>query len=184
MATGLRFNSAADVFKAFPTVSEDILTPPADVSPLDYLRGLGASATPEEAITFCAYLLPRREAVWWACQCIMAFPALQGPNDGPLLELTERWVRDPDEETRTACMEAASKVQPMTPAGWAAMAVAWTGNMTANAEFPMQAPDHLTAKAVNVAILGTLAGVPASERSQTLSAFLDGGIMLATRKEA
>ncbi|TIW09783.1 MAG: hypothetical protein E5V81_30335, partial [Mesorhizobium sp.] len=33
-------------------------------------RALLAGRVPEEAVTFCAYLLPERAAVWWGHECL------------------------------------------------------------------------------------------------------------------
>ena len=53
---------------------------------------------PEEAITFCAYLLPGRAAVWWAHECLSQLAELLGDRDLELLALVhyllQLWVLD------------------------------------------------------------------------------------------
>ena len=70
--TRVRFATAIDLFETFPEVSKTIGVPPTDKPPLDFLRGLSAQGRLEDAVTFCAYLLPRREAVWWSCASVRA----------------------------------------------------------------------------------------------------------------
>src|SRR6184192_1446688 len=81
----LRFATARQVFEAFPTASSDIEAKPSDTEPLAFLQSLLRGPTPEDAVSFCAYLLPRREAVWWACRCIRALEQPLGEADEKLL---------------------------------------------------------------------------------------------------
>ena len=60
----LRFSTAAEVYEAFPTLRDEMAAAASEDPPVPFLEGLVATPTPEDAITFCAYLLPRREAVW------------------------------------------------------------------------------------------------------------------------
>ena len=50
----LRFSSAQQVFEAFPSALDDIEQAPADIDPLVFIRQLLDSATPEDAVGFCA----------------------------------------------------------------------------------------------------------------------------------
>ena len=72
MSSRIRFTSARNVFEAFPDLGRVVAAPAGDPAPLDYARELMASPTPTDSIAFIAYLLPRREAVWWAIQCVRA----------------------------------------------------------------------------------------------------------------
>ena len=59
----------------------DIEAKPSDQSPVAYLPRPGAAVRrPTTRIAFCAYLLPRREAVWWACQCVRALIGRSRPK--------------------------------------------------------------------------------------------------------
>src|SRR5579864_6955197 len=100
MSSRIRFTTARNVFEAFPDL-RPMAPPPADESPpLDYARRLLASPRPAEAIAFLAFLLPRREAVWWARQCVVA---LLGPSaDDAALRAADAWVREPEEQNRLA----------------------------------------------------------------------------------
>src|SRR5215472_14360491 len=96
----LRFAAARDVFEAFPSAHKDITTAPSDQPPIAYLRELAKGQTPDDALAFCAYLLPRREAVWWASQCVRALLGEPTAADEAALQAAEAWVREPAEANR------------------------------------------------------------------------------------
>jgi hypothetical protein len=180
MSEGLRFSTAKDVFEAYPTAGEDITAGPSDMPVIDYARALAASATPENAITFCAYMLRTRVAVWWGHQCLNALPETLSQQDRELLDLAEAWVREPADETRNAALAAGMEAPTKTPAAWVALAAGWSGgSMLPPDATPVPPPSHLTPKAVNAAVLSVLARVPAAQRAQTLRRFVEMGLQLA-----
>jgi hypothetical protein len=162
-----RFTSAQQVYDAFETAREDIEAPPSESDPMAFIRQLLDGPTPEDTISFCAYLLPRREAVWWACRTIREFSV---PDDPPLLELAEQWVRLPEEKNRKAALAAANAARVKGPCAWAAYGAGWSGgSMTDNSEHPVRPPAYLTAKAVRASILTVLAEAPPKERHSRVS---------------
>ena len=98
MISRIRFADASDVFEAFPSLELYAPRPSGSVAPLDHARALLASRRPSTALVFLAHLLPRREAVWWGCQCVSAVLGAAAKNEG--LRLALLWVRDPDETLR------------------------------------------------------------------------------------
>jgi hypothetical protein len=145
-----------------------------------FLRGLLKSDTPEDAVAFCAYLLPRREAVWWACQCVRSLMAARSPAEEEALAAAESWVREPEEGRRRTALDLGSNGDRSAPTTWAALAAAWSGgSMTPPDQPPAPCPPHLTAKAVRAAVLTSLARVPVRERAERLNACLEEGIRLA-----
>ena len=102
MSDRLRFTTARQVFEAFPTAASDIEVSPADEAPLDFARKLLAPSRRFESIVYLAYLLPRREAVWWGCQCVRA---ISGDKSDDALLAAEAGSRDPDETTRRAALD-------------------------------------------------------------------------------
>src|SRR5687768_14291358 len=100
MAPRIRFNTARDLFQAFPVALEDMDARPTDRPSLEFLEDLAAGRTPEDAITFSAYLLAPREAVWWGHQALTLLADRVEPEDVDLLAAAENWVRQPDEERR------------------------------------------------------------------------------------
>ncbi|PSJ56995.1 DUF6931 family protein [Kumtagia ephedrae] len=179
MSNRLRFNTAKELFETFPTASEDMTAEPADRPSLDYLRALVSSPTPEDAITFCAYLLPRRVAVWWGHQCLVNLPEGLATRDRDLLTAAEEWVREPEEERRYAALDAGMASPVKTPGAWIALAAGWSGGSMAPAGMaPVVPPPHLTARAVNAAVLSAVARVPLKQRAAVLSACVSMGIQM------
>jgi hypothetical protein len=182
MSQRLRFSTARDLFKAFPTANEDIATPPADRPALDFMADLAAGPTPEDSVTFCAYLLPKREAVWWAHECLAGVGELLSPEDHEMLALAERWVRYPEEDERCAVLNAGMAGAAKTPGVWVALAAGWSGgSMLPPDAAPVEPPPSLTAKAVNAGVLSALARVDRKSRAATLKLFVNMGMQLLTR---
>jgi hypothetical protein len=176
----IRFTTARDVFEAFPAAQGDITAPPTDAPTLAFLAALARSDTPEDAVAFCAYILPRREAVWWACQCVRSLSGVRDGAGGAGLKAAEHWVREPEEERRRDALEIGMGGDRGDPTTWLALAAAWSGgSMTAEPQAPVLAPPHLTAKAVKAAVLTALARVPLKERQASLSACLREGLKIA-----
>lgn len=179
MTNRVRFNTARELFETFPTASEDISAVPTEQPSLDYLRGLVASPTAENAITFCAYLLPRRVAVWWGHQCLANLPDCLTEQDQSLLGLAEDWVREPEEERRYAALDAGMAAAVKTPGAWIALAAGWSGgSMTGPGMAPVPPPAYLTARAVNAGILSAVARVPIKQRAAVLSGCVSMGIKM------
>jgi hypothetical protein len=178
MASRLRFTNARQLFDSFPTLGEDVAAQPSDASPLEFARGLLLSPTPEDAVTFCAYLLPRREAVWWACQCVGTLAA--GSRSSKPLQAAESWVREPEEDRRRAALTIGMASKPDEAASWTALAAGWAGGSLApEGADPIPPPQHLTAKAVRAAVLLALATVSAKERGRALAACIDACLSFA-----
>lgn len=179
MSNRLRFNTASELFDAFPTASQDISAKAAPQPSLDYLRGLLGSQTPEDAVTFAAYLLPRRAAVWWGHQCLMNIPESLQEDDRRLLQFAEDWVREPEEDRRYAALDAGMSAPVKTPGAWIALAAGWSGGSLAPAGMaPVVPPAYLTARGVNAGVLSAIARVPLKQRAAVLSACVSMGIHL------
>ncbi len=175
----IRFATARQVFDAFPTAASEIEAKPADIEPLAYLESLLRGPTPEDGISFLAYLLPRREAVWWACQCIRAIEQPLGEADNKLLAIAETWVREPEESNRRAALRAGEGVALTSSAAWAVLAAAWSGgSMVEGLERPVPPPNYLTAQAVRAAVLTALARVPTQARAKQLAMSVQGAMKL------
>lgn len=170
--TVIRFETARDVFDAFPTIADDLVATPSDSASLGYLRALLASETPEDAITFCAYVLPKREAVWWTCRCLRLLEV--PPGETPALLAAEAWVQSPDERNQRAALAEASRSDSGAAATWAAFGAGWSGgNLADEGQPPVPAPPHLTAKAVRAAVLMAIAAGPMPQRRDRLGACVE-----------
>jgi hypothetical protein len=182
MSERLRFITARDLFDAFPSATEDMAASPSDRPSLDFVNGLVAGPTPEDGITFCAYLLSKREAVWWGRQCLNRIPDMLDADDHEMLALAENWVRYPDEDQRNAALNAGMASRTKTPGVWIALAAGWSGGSMLDPDAAsVVPPPYLTAKAVNAGILSALARVDRKARGGTLRAFVGMGVQLASR---
>ena len=175
----LRFATARQVFDAFPTAASEIEAKPADAEPLAFLESLLRGPTPEDGISFLAYLLPRREAVWWACQCIRGIEQPLGEADNKLIAIAEAWVREPEETNRQAALRAGERVPLGNSAAWVVLAAAWSGgSMVEGPERLVPPPNYLTAQAVRAAVLTALARVPMHARAKQLASSVDSAMKL------
>jgi|GraSoiStandDraft_4_1057263.scaffolds.fasta_scaffold990661_2 hypothetical protein len=169
----IRFTTTHDLFEAFPAARDDIRAKPSDDPPLVFMRKLIESETPEDAVAVCAYMLPRREAVWWACQCVRALGGARSSEEEQALKAAEDWVRDPGEERRREALRIGSEGSRNSPTSWLALAAAWSGgNMMPPGQPAVSAPAHMTAKASRAAVLTALAAIPVKQRRGRLVACL------------
>src|ERR1700674_3454978 len=114
----LRFATARALYETFPEVTKKIGAAPTDQPPIDFLNALTSQGKVADAVTFCAYLLPRREAVWWACASARA---LLGPiprERGAGLAAAEAWVYEPDDKHRHAALEIGTNGDSNDPLTW------------------------------------------------------------------
>jgi len=178
----IRFTTARQVFEAYPIAASDIKTPPLNAEwPLIFAKRL-LSIRPAEAVAFCAYLLPRREAVWWGVSCVRV---LERGEADPALKAAEAWVRDPDETTRLAALRIGGFANKRSPTTWLANAAAWSGgNINPGGPVPIPARPHLTAKTVNAALILAIAQRAASEQQPLMVAFAEAAIRFAEGGEA
>jgi len=175
MSARLRFTTARQVFEAFPTAATDIDMLPGDEAPLEFARKLLARANRFDAVVYAAYLLPRREAVWWGCQCVRA---IGGDKADAALLAAEAWVRDPEEATRRAALDIAASGDTQVASTWLAMAAGHSGGSVAP-EGAHQVAASPQATAVNVKA-GVILAIAQSQPPQ-LSAWIDACVEAALR---
>jgi hypothetical protein len=155
------------------------LPAPEGRSPQEFLSGLMAAGSFNEAVQFISFALPRREAVWWACRCVRS--ALREPVP-PLVMCAvlaaEAWVRQPTEQHRREAMACAQATDFRSPASWAAVAAFWSGGSLGPANLPeIPGPPHLlgaaVAGAVTLAAVQTEPELADQKRERYLSAAID-----------
>jgi hypothetical protein len=185
MTSRLRFLTARQVFETFPTAADDVELEQSDEPPLDFLRAAMAARAFDDGIAFSAYLLPRREAVWWGCQCVRGLGVIVTERDRHALAAAETWVRTPEEEFRRAALDLAQDSSPAEPSTWLAFAAAWKGGSMVTGDFqPMPPPPHLTAKAVRAAITLALGRVEPRERESFAERCVESSIRFAEGGDA
>jgi hypothetical protein len=152
MPSRIRFASAHSVFEAFPDLSYVMSSPAKDVDSLDHARALPTSARPSDAILFICHLLPRREAVWWAIQCVRALTAWDDADEA--LHAAETWVRTPEDDNRRGALVIANDADRRKPTTWLAFAAGWSGgSMVPPDQNPTPPPAGACAMAANTAIM-------------------------------
>lgn len=174
----IKFETAQDLFVAFPTLQDDVEAKASEAPPLDFTKQLASSETPEDCLSFFAYLAPRREAVWWGCRCLHAL-GTEDPDGA--LAAADAWVADPEEAQRVAALQIAETTGTPDQATWIAFAAGWSGGNIAGTDqpAPVSAPPYLTAKAVRAAVLIAVSRAPFRERRARLERCLDEAIAVA-----
>jgi hypothetical protein len=174
----VRFATARALFETYPKSIINIAAAPTDESPLVFLKKLSAERKFEDAVTFCAHLLPRREAVWWACGCARTLLGDIARARAGCLLAAEAWVYEPDEEHRQAALEAGMQGDSNDPLTWLALGAGWSGGMLSNSTVPV--PTYMTARAARIAVLlGSHFFARKSELPARLQACIAEGIKLA-----
>lgn len=120
----------------------------------EFYQLLGKRQLFADAERLLAHALPKREAVWWAAQCIRATYGDQlSPADRAALAVAEEWAAEPTESNRRRAEGAAEQTKHETAAGWAAAAAFFSGGSIAPPDMPEVPPkETLTAQAVVVAL--------------------------------
>jgi hypothetical protein len=174
-----RFTTAIQVFEAFPSLYTDMVAKPLEESPVAFATRTAESATPEDSLSFCAYMLDRRKATWWACQCVRRLGSPDTPEEDIALRTAEAWVRDPDEKLRLDALAIGMNGNHRLPAVWAALAAGGSGGTMNQGDHPgPPVPDMLSARAARAAVLIALARVPARERASRIPEMASAAIRL------
>jgi hypothetical protein len=177
----LRFETVRDVCEAFPIAEHELGIVPDDTPPLQFLDSVVEQGELDKAVGLCAYLLPRREAVWWGCRAVKAIIPHRTRDEDQAIAVAERWVLEPEEDLRTAALQFGMKASPRLPATWLALAAGWSGGtrfVDAGTVVPTQ--PHQTAQAVRTAVLIASCRRPMSEKPEVLRRCVADGIGIAT----
>jgi len=174
----VRFATTRALFETFPQSVTKLAVAPTDESPIAFLRNLSAQERFEDAVTFCAYLLPRREAVWWACKSARAFLGEIAPSRTAALLAAENWVHEPNEDHRQAALGVGTQSDSNDPLTWLALGAGWAGGAL-SLHPKTSVPQYMTARAARIAILLSARFLKLSERTLRLRACIADGIELA-----
>jgi hypothetical protein len=176
----IRFATAQALFEAFPEVSQKIGTAASNQAPIDFLKRLWSDSKVAEAVTFCVYLLPRREAVWWACGCARRLLGDLPKDQAAGLLAAEAWVYQPDDEHRQAALDIGIRGDSKDAQTWLALAAGWSGGFlksSRNRQDPV--PPFMTARAARIAVLFSASKVGGNERMERLKTCIAEAIELA-----
>jgi hypothetical protein len=175
MVSGIRFRTAEELFSAYPGIARDMITVPTDESSLEFCKVLLKGRIPEEAITFCAYLLPERVSIWWGHECLNHLVELLDDQDVEFLARVRNRVAEP---LRFApdVVSYGKLARTRTPGGWIALAAGLGDTRAGDADpNPQRAP---VARAVHIGVLAGLARVSAADRFSIITAFVQMAIQL------
>jgi hypothetical protein len=154
----------------------DQQTPPAD-----YLAKLNEAGMGEDAVRFLAYALPKREAVWWACQCIREANVDSGETGKAALLAAAVWASDPSEDNRRAAHAAAEKAQG-TPESFAALGAFLSGgSMTPPEAAAVKPAEDFTPRTVAGAVMLAAVGAEPEKAPQKYRRFIDLGVQSANQ---
>lgn len=175
----VRFATAQALFEAFPDLSRTIKVEPTEQPPIDFVRSLVTAGKLPEAVAFCAHLLPRREAVWWACVSARTLTEEIARTRPPGLLVAEAWVFQPDTENRQRALDIGERSDENDPTTWLARAAAWSGGTQTIGGQATPIPPYMTARASRIAILLSASRIRSHERTPRLRTCIAEAIKLA-----
>src|SRR5262249_41743593 len=131
---------------------------------------------------FISHLLPRREAVWWAIQCVRALTA--GRDADETLRAAETWVRTPEDDNRHAALRIANDSDRRQPATWLAFPAGWSGgSLLPTDQKPVPPPPGACAMAANTAIMLAVAAGDPRTIVDRIAACVEAGARFASGGE-
>lgn len=154
----------------------------AEHSPRQYLDALDKAGHLPDAARFLAFALPRREAVWWATQCVRQVPALTADaKAAAALAAAEAWAADPTDDNRRQAFAAAEAAGFDKPASCAALAAFLTEGSLAPAHLQaVPAPAHAGPAAAAAAVVLAALSVEPEKGDEKLRKFLALGTDVAS----
>jgi hypothetical protein len=179
-----RYVTVRDLFDAFPSAAGDVGAADDSVRSLDFVRTLARKQDWQPAISFCAYLLPRRVAVAWACRSVRRLVERLTSEEDRMIGFAEAWVGEPEEPRRRKALAAGTVGNPRSPATWVALAAGWSGgSVVPEGMGHTPADPEQTARAVRVALFIALSRLePDAVKHRLVTACIEDGIQFASRE--
>ena len=175
-----RFVTTLALFETFPRSVTGIEAEPTDEPPTVFLKRLSSHHKFADAVTFCAYLLPRREAVWWACACVRSLLGEVAASRARPIIAAEAWVYDPDDEHRRAALDMGTQGDSNDPVTWLALGAGWSGGaLLAHPQHLVPVPAYMTPRAARIAILLSAQIFKPEQYTARMQACIVDGIKLA-----
>ncbi len=122
----LRFSTAGQVIDAFPNLRGEF-SGNLELDPFAFIDTLVAQGNARKAMAFCAFVLPRHEAVQWVCLALRQQAPQPSGADADLLRRAEEWLKKPMESTRRAALDGGMDDPNKGACAWAALAAGWSG---------------------------------------------------------
>lgn len=176
--SALRFPTPFELYAQMPQVTQMTQHRPREGEDgLDFLMRLRGSTTPEEAVTFTAFAALPKMAIWWGYECLRQAADDLTTADRAMMEMVAIWTTYPDNENRFRTMQAALYAPVRSPAVYLALAVGWSGGPIAPND-PAPVPAYRAPRAINTAVLSSLARSDLSRRPVRLARFIDQAVSL------
>jgi hypothetical protein len=177
----VRFSTVRDLFDAYPSAAGDVGAAEDSMRTLDFVRLLVGKRDWQAAISVCAYLLPRRVAVAWACRSIRRMVERLRPDDDRMIGFAEAWVEEPEEPRRRKALASGNVGDARSAATWVALAAGWSGGSIVPDDMGYAPADpEQTAKAVRVALFIALSRLEEGAKPRVMTTCLQDGIQLAS----
>lgn len=140
----------------------------------------------QDALRLRAYLLEKRQAVWWGCHCMReeldeSLPVAQEAA----IAAAANWVEHPDEPHRRVAEEKAAETQYSGPGSILALGAFWSDGSLAPEGSPDVEPDErLTSQGVTAALVTAAYLGDATKAPDRFRVFLERGKDIADGKIA
>ena len=134
-----------------------------------------------DALRVRAFLLPKRDSVWWGCVCVQdeIIEDLDEPQNAAL-QAAIRWVTDPSEENRRLAEDASNAVRNQGSGGMLALAAFWSEGSIGQTSGPhIPADDRLVCQGVSAALVTAAYTGDASKAEERLKTFVEKGKKVA-----
>ncbi len=187
--TKILHKQVQDVSKGFgkpPPLSEEALKlmQPSH-KPEQFIELLAGKKMWHDATMFLAFALPKREAVWWVLQCCkQAIGQAPAPAIANAIQVTEKWVIEPTEQSRRATQAAAEAAEMSSPAGMIALAAFMSGGSIApdKVREEIYPPEHITPLLLGAAVKSCSVLPKPEKADEKLQQYYLLGVEVATGK--
>lgn len=169
----LRYDTPALLYQHIPEIKIFTKHRPLDhEDALEYFERLKSSTTPEDAITYSAFAAMPTVAIGWGVECVRINQPNLTSDDSQLANAVLHWLETPCNETRWLTLQTALFAPRRTPLVYLGLSVGWSGGAMAPND-PLAVPIWRTPRAVNAAVLSSIAGLGLDQRSFSLARALD-----------
>ena len=171
MLLKIPFETSAPILEQFNISEEAAKIITIEMPPEEALSALFEGEHMVDMLNYFAHGMPPREGVCWAIATICEILSEMSASDRDILELSKKWVKDPQESLRIRLMIDGEGRNNDDPIRWLCCAIAWNGSGSIGPQDgPVVLPPHgLYASAlmgaVSLLVESTQAGLSAVHES-------------------
>jgi len=172
-----RFTTVQDLFEVYSRAADDVGEADPGMGSLEFLQQLVEKRKWEPAISFCAYLLPKTEAVAWGCRSLRRMTNQFNVDVERALVYCDECAAEPEEWRRTRALTLGNRINQRAAAAWLALAAGWSGGSVMPPEYDhREATPEQTARAVRLALFIGLAYLARDATDGIMKSCLEDGI--------